>query len=456
MVLLALLVLMSSVAFATPNQNANMAFDKKVLARIDGERALETIRILSEEIGPRVAGTEEEWIAANYIKRELEKLGYPTEIQEVPISNVVSSLTLNSLQNKVLRANTATGSGYTNTQGITASIIPSGLGLSAEDFPAEVAGNIALIQRGVSPFADKARNAVEAGAVGVIIFNNAAGALNPTLGDYKSPVPVVAITQIDGDALLANIANETVTATIKSQHLTTSWNVVATKTPQNKNRNTGEIVYVTAHYDSVPFAPGANDNASGTSMMLEFARILRGYNVDKEVRFIAFGSEEIGLVGSRYYVSQLSEDEVNRSLASFNMDMIATPWEPASLMYINTVDGKPNIVSESAVAAGARQGNDTYFLNAGGSSDHVPFHQAGIAAANFIRREPGTGRLEPWYHQPEDTIEQNISLDKLQEAGEIIGSALYDVLRVNTPNLSNSKTRSQEDLSAFYNRGEVE
>jgi len=47
-------------------------------------------------------------------------------------------------------------------------------------------------------------------------------------------------------------------------------------------------------------------------------------------------------------------------------------------------------------------------------------------------------------------------LDKLQEAGEIIGSALYDVLRVNTPNLTNSKTRSQEDLSAFYNRGEVE
>jgi len=191
------------------------------------------------------------------------------------------------------------------------------------------------------------------------------------------------------------------------------------------------------------------------NIVLEFARILRGYNVDKEVRFIAFGAEEIGLVGSRYYVNQLSEDEVNRSLASFNMDMIATPWKPASLMYINTVNGQPNIVSESAVAAGARQGNDTYFLNAGGSSDHVPFHEAGIAAANFIRREPGTGKLEPWYHQPEDTIEQNISLDRLQEAGEIIGSALYDVLRIDTPNLNNSATRSKEDLSDFYQRGEL-
>jgi len=431
------------------------AFDKKVLSRIDGERALENIRILSEEIGPRIAGTEEEWMAANYIKSELEKLGYPTEIQEVPINNVVSTLTLNSLENKALRVNTATGSGYTDAQGVTANVIPSGLGLSAEDFPAEVEGNIALIQRGGDTFAVKAMNAVEAGAVGVIIYNNVSGSLYPTLGVYQSPVPVVAITLDNGNDLLYNIANEEVTATIKSQHLTTSWNVIATKTPVNKVKNTGEIVYVTGHYDSVPYAPGANDNASGTSMMLEFARILRGYNVDKEVRFIAFGAEEIGLVGSRYYVSQLSEDEVNRSLASFNMDMIATPWEPASLMYINTVDGKSNIVSESAVAAGARQGNDTYFLNAGGSSDHVPFHEAGIASANFIRREPGTGSLEPWYHQPEDTIEQNISLYRLQEAGEIIGSALYDVLRIDTPNLYNSATRSQEDLTPFYNRGEV-
>ncbi len=136
------------------------------------------------------------------------------------------------------------------------------------------------------------------------------------------------------------------------------------------------------------------------------------------------------------------------------MDMIATRWEPASLMYINTVDGEPNIVSESAIAAGARQGNDTYFLSAGGSSDHVPFHQVGIPAANFIRREPGTGRLEPWYHQPEDTIEINISLERLQEAGEIIGSALFDVLRKETPNLNQSRVRiSDKKLAPFYNKG---
>ncbi|RCK13047.1 hypothetical protein DT075_01670 [Bacillus licheniformis] len=54
-----------------------------------------------------------------------------------------------------------------------------------------------------------------------------------------------------------------------------------------------DIVYVTSHYDSVPYAPGANDNASGTSVVLELARILKTVPADKEIRFITFGAEEI-------------------------------------------------------------------------------------------------------------------------------------------------------------------
>lgn len=66
-------------------------------------------------------------------------------------------------------------------------------------------------------------------------------------------------------------------------------------------------MYVTAHYDSVPFSPGANDNGSGTSVMLEMARVLKSVPSDKEIRFIAFGAEELGLLGSSHYVDHLSE-----------------------------------------------------------------------------------------------------------------------------------------------------
>ncbi len=206
----------------------------------------------------------------------------------------------------------------------------------------------------------------------------------------------------------------------------TSQNVIAVKKPENIENP--EIVYVTAHYDSVPDSPGANDNGSGTATLLELAKIMKHLPVNKEVRFVAFGAEEIGLVGSRYYVSQLSQEEMDRSVGNFNMDMVGTNWEPATQLYVNVVDGEPNLVWQSARAAADRLGNDTLFLYQRGASDHVAFHEVGIDAANFIWREPGTASLEPWYHTPQDTIDR-ISPEKIQMVGELINSAVSDLIR---------------------------
>ena len=66
----------------------------------------------------------------------------------------------------------------------------------------DVHGKIALIERGTYPFAEKILNAAEAGAAGVIIYNNAAGVLNGTLGEPNDDyVPALAITQEQGSAL---------------------------------------------------------------------------------------------------------------------------------------------------------------------------------------------------------------------------------------------------------------
>jgi hypothetical protein len=207
-----------------------------------------------------------------------------------------------------------------------------------------------------------------------------------------------------------------------------SQNVIATMSPEGVEDP--EIVYVGGHYDSVPGSPGANDNASGTSTVLELARVFQDFETDKEIRFIAFGAEEIGLVGSYYYVDQLSDDEIDRSLAYYNLDMVGTNWEPASQLYINPVDGDPeNLVWQTSEAAAERIGldEDTIFLNPFGRSDHVPFHNAGIDAALFIWMEPGTAGLEPWYHTPQDTIDK-VSPEKVQLVGDLIYSAVSDLL----------------------------
>lgn len=406
------------------------AFDQKVIARVNAERMYQDVHYLTETIGPRVTGTEEEQRAAEFIKERLLSYGYKVERQEFSIPDKMVGDLHTSDQKEVL-VNIPAGSADTPAAGITAQVFDAGFGKET-DFTQEAAGRIALISRGEGlTFKQKVDNAYAAGAIGVLIYNNVdqPGPLNPSLGSGEVSIPVGGITKESGEALLKDIVaqNKTVTLNVKRIANAKSQNIIATRTPEKGGNH--EIVHVSAHFDSVPFAKGASDNASGTAVALELARILKSYPVDKELRFVFAGAEEIGLAGSEYYVSQLSEDEISRSIANFNMDMVGTSWEKATAIYMNTLDGKANIVTEGAQAAAQRIGTPSeLILYQRGASDHVSFHDAGIPAVNFIRREPGTAALEPYYHTPLDTIEY-VSAERLKEAGDLVGSAVYSVVR---------------------------
>ncbi|WP_156906650.1 M28 family peptidase [Alteribacter aurantiacus] len=425
-------------AYAEAPGQSGSAFDKRITQRFDTDRVMDHIYHLTEEIGPRVAGTDEEKETATYIQEQLEDYGYEVSTEEFDIANRLSGTLVSGDEEFAIRI--SPGSASTDEEGISGDVVYSGLGLGAGDFPAEVDGNIALVQRGEIPFWDKVYNAQEAGAVGVIIFDNAEALVPPTpsLGANQADVPVVGVTKADGESLLNN--GGTAVITIGEVTDQVSQNVIAVKEPKGKKSDDPEIVYVTAHYDSVPYSPGASDNASGTGVVLELARIMAPYPTEKEVRFVFVGAEEIGLVGSRYYVSQLSEGEIARSAANFNLDMVGTNWEPATSLYVNVVDGAPNQVWQSASAAAERLGNDSLVLFERGASDHVAFYEAGIDAANFIRREPGTAALEPWYHTPFDTIDK-ISESRIKEGGQLIGAAIYDFARKEHPGKGKSGHR---------------
>ncbi len=89
------------------------------------------------------------------------------------------------------------------TTGLTATVYNCGLGNPA-DFPAAVSNNIALIQRGTLTFSNKVLNAMAAGARAAIIYNNAAGNFNGTLGETNNWIPAVSLSQADGLALQTN------------------------------------------------------------------------------------------------------------------------------------------------------------------------------------------------------------------------------------------------------------
>ena len=85
------------------------------------------------------------------------------------------------------------------------------------------------------------------------------------------------------------------------------------------------LFVVGAHYDIVPpTMAGANDNTSGTAVVLALADALSGRSLPFTVRFIAFGAEELGLYGSRNYVSALGDAELGQVKAMLNLDPVGT------------------------------------------------------------------------------------------------------------------------------------
>ena len=101
----------------------------------------------------------------------------------------------------------------------------------------------------------------------------------------------------------------------------TTVNVIA-ETSSGRDDN---VVVVGAHLDSVIAGPGINDNGSGSSAILEVAIQMAKVKPRNTVRFIWFGAEELDLVGSEHYVSQLSEEEIADIAVMLNFDMVGSP-----------------------------------------------------------------------------------------------------------------------------------
>jgi len=437
-------------------QPAQAAFDRKVVARVSAERALEHIVYLSETVGPRPGGMETEWEGAYYIASVLESYGYEVQLQPFPVSDQYIGTILLPSGEKWQTG--AAGNGLITGDGsVAGELIFVYPGTDPADFPPETAGKVVLMERAPTTTLYRAQvaNAEAAGANAVILYSlvgsrgNYGGAWNPRLSSSNpAGIPVLGAALIQGEWLRDMLDQGPVSLSVQTRQYEDleSVNVIGIK-PAKSGDPDASAVLVTAHLDSVVGAPGANDNSSGVALALELARVYRGYNTDKELRFILFGSEERGLLGSRYYVNQLSDEEKEQIMAVFNGDMVSTSYPVVTNLYAMTVDGELNLVTDAAEAAGARLGNSSILPGEFGSSDHVPFYQAGIPAALFIWMridswDPLVYYIEKVYHTPQDTIAENISLERMQNALDIIGAAVFDVVRKEVPALKNSRVRA--------------
>ena len=170
-------------------------------------------------------------------------------------------------------------------------------------------------------------------------------------------------------------------------------NIIVTK---KSSTDTTKNLIISAHYDSAEDSVGANDNGSGVAAVLELARILKDTEMPYNIKFILFSGEEKYMLGSRWYVGNLTEDERKQIIGVINIDTIA---EKSDLGYMAMIEGNKRPDDIEYDDEGLKKlaelnknsmsdlftSSDRFYLTMATNSDHYPFALVDISAVSVVQ-----------------------------------------------------------------------
>jgi hypothetical protein len=187
-----------------------------------------------------------------------------------------------------------------------------------------------------------------------------------------------------------------------------------------------ETIVIGAHRDHFGrpaglWFPGADDNASGTAVMLEVARALGkiGQRPQRTILFVSFSGEENDLLGSRLYTSR-PVVPLGSTKAMINIDHAGVG---NGRLTVGVTGLEKTTAEEAGRAAGLVDKLDLYGFFPGG--DHVPFKEAGVPTVTIV-----SGGIHPHFHQPTDTAD-TINPDILQAVARYVLALTWQL--ANTP-----------------------
>ncbi len=305
-----------------------------------------------------------------------------------------------------------------NAERLRATVVDCGIG-SEEDFArvgaAAVRGTIAMVTT-ANPEnkpsihrREKYGRAVAAGAVGFIYVNHKPGMLAET-GSLRpgklAEIPAIGISYEEGWELARWCKRGAVEVEMRIENNSApgkGYHVVG----EIKGK-TNETIIVGAHFDGHDISQGAGDDATGTVVVLELARILapRAGEFQRTIRLIAFDAEELGVLGSQAYVN-LHRAEFDNVALMINLDGAYGPVathgfhtngfsDTAEVLKTYVKDfGYPLAIKDRVVTA----------------SDNFPFFMAGIPAICMSARgeNPALGR--GFGHTAADTLDKVAEVD---------------------------------------------
>lgn len=347
---------------------------------VSEERAFELLKKMAFE---RVSGTGEERRAAEILRGEAASFGVSAEFDPFSVEDadvLRAELEVLSPFHKKYEVTGFKRSANTPDEGLAAGFLY--VEDAAEALLRDARGKIVLTN-------DVRRNAyeriVKAGAAGVITWSGdfsddpAHSDLNicklrPMLTDAFGFLPAVNMRAADAIDLVRSGA-ETVRLTVKNRNVTReSRNVVCTIPGTDR---ADEEILLGGHYDSVYFSTGVYDNAAGCVVLMELMRYFKANPPRRTLKFVFFGSEEQGLLGSKHYAAS---HDLEKTVFMVNAD-VGGPVLGANKAYLTC-----NQDGVAYVAALLNEGGYAFEVKQSiQSSDSIPMTDAGVPCLNINR-----------------------------------------------------------------------
>ncbi len=185
----------------------------------------------------------------------------------------------------------------------------------------------------------------------------------------------------------------------------------------------GVLYVISSHYDSHQRGPGADDNSSGTTALLEVARVLRDHPQRATIQFAFFTGEEAGLLGSRHYVAELGASGAYLA-GALNNDMVGWANDHRldnTIRYSN--DGIRDIQHAAAMTFSKLITYDARYYK---STDAHAFYEAYGDIVGGIGSHPVLGN--PHYHQATDAL-STINHDLVVEVARTTAATIMALAR---------------------------
>jgi aminopeptidase YwaD len=388
-------------------------------------------------LGNRFAGSEVEYMAGNLVSDTFKESGIQVIEEEFPIKTFNEEYSFIKVNGEVeIPSRAMFFSESTCDEGLKGELVYVNKGLEEDYKGKSVRGKIVVFNRDNETMKDQfwpeICSAAKHGAIGAILINFDPWTFITTLetGYFESerrflpinpePIPAVVIDCIQGDKLLKIMEGGPASGTLVVKTENKDGHSVNIRGIKKGNKTPDERIIIYGHRDSAG-TPGANDNGSGTSIIMELARILKDKELNRTIEFISLGAEEqLGSAGSDAYIKK-HKDDLGNIKAGIEIDMVAV----GSQLWVMKGGNWPgrqihfpeklcNYVVDVAEEMGYYLEQDYCVL---GTPDSGRFTEAGVPTTWIW------GPGDKYYHSPEDKPER-VDPNKLKVLADILATVI--------------------------------